>query len=54
VTPNSAGLDGTRFTCKAETVSGEIYSETIAIRVKGILCQCDMIKDKHHNDYVNA
>lgn len=36
VTPNSAGLDGTRFTCKAETVTGEIYSKTIAIEVKGV------------------
>ena len=36
VTPNSAGLDGTRFTCKAETVTGEIYRKTIAIEVKGM------------------
>lgn len=35
VTPNSDGLDGTRFTCKAETVNGEIYSKTITIEVKG-------------------
>ena len=36
LTPNSAGLDGTRFTCKAETVNGEIYSKTITIQVKGV------------------
>ena len=34
--PNSAGLNGTRYTCKAETASGEIYSKTVDILVKGI------------------
>ena len=37
MTPNSVGLDGTRFTCKAETVDGVIYSKTISIKVKGEL-----------------
>ena len=36
VAPNSAGLNGTRYTCKAETVSGEIYSKTVTIQVKGM------------------
>ena len=34
--PNSAGLNGTRYTCKAETASGEIYSKTVTIQVKGM------------------
>ena len=34
--PNSAGLNGTRYTCKAETASGEIYSKTVDILVKGM------------------
>ena len=36
MTPNSAGLNGTRYTCKAETASGEIYSKTVDILVKGM------------------
>ena len=31
LTPNTAGLDGTRYTCQAVTVSGEVYSETVSI-----------------------
>ncbi len=36
MTPNSAALNGTRYTCKAETASGEIYSKTVDILVKGM------------------
>ena len=44
--PNSAGLNGTRYTCKAETASGEIYSKTVDILVKGIpqYCHCSKVK----------
>lgn len=36
LTPNTAGLNGTRYTCKALMGSGETYTKTISIQVKGV------------------
>ena len=35
LTPDSIDLNGTQFTCTAETVSGKMYSHTVAIKVRG-------------------
>ena len=37
VSPKTEGLDGTMFTCRAVTVGGKVFEETITIRVKGII-----------------
>ena len=33
--PNTTGLAGTMFTCKATTINGSLHEETITLRVKG-------------------
>ena len=35
LTPNTAALDGTSYTCQAMTASGEKHTETVTIQVKG-------------------
>ena len=35
VEPQTNGLDGAMFTCRATTVMGNVFKETITIQVKG-------------------
>ncbi len=35
LSPESVGLDGAMFTCRAVTVGGKVFEETVTIHVKG-------------------
>ena len=37
LSPESVGLDGAMFTCRAVTVGGKVFEETVTIHVKGML-----------------
>ena len=56
LTPNSEGLDGTRYTCKAVTVTGEVHNQTVAIQVKGVIASylyhLLLMSDHCHDCYV--
>ncbi len=41
LSPESVGLDGAMFTCRAVTVGGKVFEETVTIHVKGThVCMC--------------
>ncbi len=35
LSPESVGLDGAMFTCRAVTAGGKVFEETVTIHVKG-------------------
>lgn len=43
LSPNSKGLDGMLFTCRAVTVCGEVHNETVAIEVKGTCIHLELL-----------
>ena len=40
LSPESVGLDGAMFTCRAVTVGGKVFEETVTIHVKGMFPPC--------------
>ena len=35
VSPKNVGLDGAMFSCRATTVGGKVFEETVTVEVKG-------------------